>query len=280
MDAISLVSFSHPWYLRMSVSDLCNQTLKYFSKTFTHSVSFSLEYSGSTCLILWCWMSWLVSLSPWPHYMMTWFYFLAIWEKKIFILNFAAFTNSLWKPLSDFLEHYYVISFYKSRLCFFFLRFWSSLSFLYRYFSSGVLSQGHTCACFQSSLPSIFLLIVLLFPLYLWVITFFHCCDKVPNKSNCRKEGSVWVHFLKLRYIVASWQEGTVAGARGGWILSLRQVGSSIKKSQEINSRTWNPFILFIQAKDLRAWTGVGQTDSDLTLATYVMGHLTSCNLI
>lgn len=162
---------------------------------------------------------------------------------------------------------------------FFFLRFWSSLSFLYRYFSSGVLSQGHTCACFQSSLPSIFLLIVLLFPLYLWVITFFHCCDKVPNKSNCRKEGSVWVHFLKLRYIVASWQEGTVAGARGGWILSLRQVGSSIKKSQEINSRTWNPFILFIQAKDLRAWTGVGQTDSDLTLATYVMG-LTSRNLI
>lgn len=117
-------------------------------------------------------------------------------RKKIFILNFAAFTNSLWKPLSDFLEHYYVISFYKSRLCCLFLRFWSSLSFLYRYFSSGVLSQGHTCASFQSSLPSIFLLIVLLFPLYPWVMTFSLCCDKVSNKSNW-KEGRVCLssHF-------------------------------------------------------------------------------------
>lgn len=98
--------------------------------------------------------------------------------------------------LSDFLEHYYVISFYKSRLCCLFLRFWSSLSFLYRYFSSGVLSQGHTCASFQSSLPSIFLLIVLLFPLYPWVMTFSLCCDKVSNKSNW-KEGRVCLssHF-------------------------------------------------------------------------------------
>lgn len=96
-------------------------------------------------------------------------------------------------------------------------------------------------------------LVVLLFPLYPWcTIYFVHCCDKSPNKRNLRREGFVWAHVLRPLSIMVSWQEGMVAGARGSWILSLRHVGFSVRKFPELNARTWNPFILFMQTKDLK----------------------------
>lgn len=197
MDAISLVSSPHPWYLRMAVSDLCNKMLKHFSKTFSHSVSFSLEYAGSACLILWCWKSWLVSLSPWPHYMVTWFYFLAIWEKKSLFLTLLFSPTPCGTSIRSS-GTYYVISFYKSRVALF-----VSETLVFSVISLQILFfwriiSGDTCACFRSSLPSLFLLIVVLLPFYPWVIIFSTAVIKHPIKATAGRKGlfgfTFWRH--------------------------------------------------------------------------------------
>lgn len=84
---------------------------------------------------------------------------------------------------------YYVISFYKSRVALFVseILVFSIISLQILFFWS--IISGDTCACFRSSLPSIFLLIVLFFPLYPWVIIFSIAVIKYPIKATEGRKG-------------------------------------------------------------------------------------------